>query len=98
MIYVLVQAGEGDTETILVGYTREDLFIKLEREKQEEIDNCNGQIAKDFAQSELDALQMMLNNSLNKDWRPGRYVLDNIDPIWQEWTLYIPEDQLINNN
>ena len=98
MIYVLVQAGEGDIGTLLVGHSKEDLITKLELEFQEEIDNYSGllspaheQNAKDLTQSELDALRMMLNNSLNKEWRPGRYVLENIEPIWQEWTLYIPE-------
>jgi len=91
MNYVLVQAGEGHTETILEGHSKEDLITKLEQEFQEEIDLCCTQVNKKIYQSELDALRMMLNN--HADWEPGRYVLENIEPIWQEWTLYIQEDK-----
>jgi hypothetical protein len=77
MIYILIQAGEGKTEAVLVSRSKEELLKEIEQEIQEDIDN----------RPEMDALGRMIENHI--DWVPGRYILENIEPIWQDWTLII---------
>ena len=89
MIYVLVQAGEGYTETIIAGHGKEGLLANLKRTFQKEIDSYHRQEDRDYTQAELDAILLMLNNHI--EWTKGSYVLPNIEQQWQEWTLFIEE-------
>lgn len=98
MVYVLVKAGEGDTESIIVANSKTDLLKKIDCEFQIEIDYYTtvfNPTSKDFAQSELDALRQMVKN--HDEWKPGEYILDCIEPIWQEWTLHIEEIEVEEN-
>jgi len=97
MVYVLIEAGEGDIETVVVGYSKDDLKAALDLEHEEYVHIKTSdwptftKINQDYALHELNTVKAMLENHDN--WNPGRYILKNIDPIWQEWTLFIKADK-----
>ena len=87
MVYVLIEAGEGDIETVVIGYSKDDLIASLDLEHEESDWPKYSKTNQDYALHELVAIKAMLENHDN--WNPGRYILKNIEPIWQEWTLVI---------
>ena len=87
MICVLVQAGEGETQAIIVGKSEVELIESVIQYYQIEIEFAEKQDNKDFAKLELAALLQMLAVHIN--WEPGRYVLPCVSPHWEEWTLLI---------
>lgn len=80
VVMVLIKAGEGDTEDVYIVRSREELQRKIAAD----MDGA-------FEQYEKDSLLAMLDKHTN--WGHGRYVLANIEPQWQQWTLVIENIQ-----
>ncbi len=88
MIYILVEAGEGDTQAICFGSTEKNLIENLV--ELFDPNSYTSSEGKEFKVSECAALLQML--AAHKDWKPGRYILSpSVPPIWEEWTLFIAE-------
>jgi hypothetical protein len=78
--YVLAQAGEGDTVSIVVAHSKSDLIATVERLYDIE--------AEEFRlKADRDALVKMLQ--AHDNWEDGWHKLENIEPQWREWTLFI---------
>ena len=88
-IYVLVQAGEGHTEWIYVSHSKDDLIAKIDKQYSEEVKLFDEEEDKNWLRGFWYALREMVIQHNN--WEPGKYVLDRIEPVWEEWTLHITE-------
>jgi len=86
-VCILIQAGEGDTQEVFVGKSREDLIDSIHIFYEEEIksDTCVDDV--EFHESCDKSLCEMLTK--HEDWESGRYILENIEPQWEQWTLVI---------
>jgi hypothetical protein len=80
-VYVLVQAGEGDTVSVVVAYSKSDLITTVKRLSAKLIEG-GFQV-----ESDRDALIEMLQ--AHDNWEDGWYKLSNVEPQWREWTLFI---------
>jgi hypothetical protein len=78
--YVLVQAGEGDTVSIVVAHSKSDLIATVKRLFTELIEEFQ-------LEESRDALINMLQ--VHDNWEDGWHKLENIEPQWREWTLFI---------
>jgi len=84
MIYVLVEAGEGKTGTIIIGSSKDDLIAKAAQEFQEYPDYWD-------ELSQIALIKMLKDYS---NWTPGEHELTEVEPIWKRWTLRIEESDI----
>lgn len=96
MIFVLIEADEGDTDAIIVAQSRTSLLAMVAEMYNKEIADYTDkqhpftQSNTFFTGQERDALFGMLDQ--HKEWMPGRYILKSIEPHWQQWTLFVCVD------
>jgi len=88
-ICVLIQAEIGHTENVFIGKNKEELIEKISAYYDKEIStpsyfNDIGYNKRCYA-----ALIAMVNN--HTKWKVGKYELENIEPLWDEFTLTIEE-------
>ena len=87
MIHILVQAGEGDTQSIYYGNTKEKL---LENINQDYVATLHLANLDDIEYMRKEQLALMHMLEAHTKWESGRYILSpSIPPIWEEWTLVI---------
>lgn len=96
MIFALIEADEGHTNTIIVASSRNELMAAAIQMYDDEIasyadieEGIAGENAI-YTMQARESLLIMLNQ--HQEWTPGRYVLKNVDPHWQQWTLFICEN------
>ena len=81
--YVLVQAGEGDIQHIIVSHSKDGLLAEIDKISSEEIHDDERR--KQYYQKEWDKLRKMVKQ--HAEWEPGEYILGGT--TYEEWTLVI---------
>jgi hypothetical protein len=81
LVMVLIRAGEGDTQDVYIARGRNELRQRI-TDIVEEDDMW-------FCEGEKDSLFAMLDK--HENWGVGRYILKNIEPHWEQWTLIIED-------
>jgi hypothetical protein len=88
-VYTLIRAGEGDTQDIFVGRGREELIENIHYSYKKEIENEKYQNNIEFMETQESSLCKMIEE--HEDWSVGRHILKNVEPWWEEWTLFIAD-------
>lgn len=95
-IYTLILAGEGDTQEVFIGKGEEDLIAKVHTFYKKQVEDEEHQDQKhlspgniEFFKSQETSLCRMIEEY--EDWSVGRHILKNIEPWWEEWTLFIAD-------
>lgn len=90
MIFILVQAGEGNTQTVFVAQSKSLLIATVRQTFSKELKFYPLPWSKGnqgYIEKERDALIQMLEQ--HSDWTEGRHILTNIEPCWEEHLLVI---------
>jgi len=88
-VFVLIEADEGSTDTIIVGVGFDDLRRSIIDYYLERENDAIARQSTDDVQYHKDQSAALLQMIEHHTLIPGRSVLRNIEPHWQEWTLLI---------
>jgi hypothetical protein len=83
MIITLIQAEEGFTASIFVADSREGLLAAI----RETFDSPEPAQEREYTRRQAASLLAMVET--HADWQPGRYILEPIEPWYEQWTLFI---------
>lgn len=86
---ILIEAGEGNTEAVIVADSKERLIETIQDCFNKQINEHSHENDKKFISKEKNSLIEMIQR--HKEWNNGLYHLKNIKPQWQEWILVITD-------